>query len=417
MKASGGLTAPDTRMLDYIMEETGGVSMDTYNFFAPTQVLFGPGMLNHLHEVPMPGKTAMVVISNGKSTRATGTLDRVLAQLTMAGCQAHVFDKVSANPLKATVEEGARFARAHACDFVVAVGGGSVMDAGKNMALLAPQPSDDLWDYAGGITGKRKVPENPSLPWIAVTTTAGTGSEVDAGGVVTKPETNEKIGIGAADLFAVYAIVDPELMRTVPPKFTAYQGFDTLFHCTEGYICRVANPMSRMVQRTAIENVGKYLARAVANGDDMEARTGMAFANTLGGYSMVASSCTSEHSLEHALSAYHPDLPHGAGLIMISLAYYKFFIDTHTCDQAFTDMARFLGKADADKPEDFLTALKDLQTACGVADLKMTDYGITEDEFRDMAHNAFTAMGALFNVDPAPMSEDDAVYIFRQSLK
>lgn len=391
--------------------------MDTYNFFAPTQVLFGPGMLNHLHEVPMPGKNAMVVISNGKSVRTTGTLNRVLSQLAMSGCQTQVFAKVTANPLKETVEEGARFARAHGCDFVVAVGGGSVMDAAKNMALLTPQPSDDLWDYAGGFTGKRKLPEKPSLPWIAITTTAGTGSEVDSGGVITNTATKEKIGIGAADLFATYAIVDPELMRTVPPTFTAYQGFDTLFHCTEGYICRAANPMSRMIQRTAIENVGKYLARAVANGDDMEARTGMAFANTLGGYSMVASSCTSEHSLEHALSAYHPDLPHGAGLIMISLAYYKFIIDTHSCDDRFVEMARFLGKTDAEKPEDFLTALKDLQAACGVDDLKMSDYGITDSEFRELAHNAYTAMGHLFSMDPAPMSEDDAAYIFRQSLK
>lgn len=391
--------------------------MEPYQFFAPTQVLFGAGMLNRLHEQPMPGRRAMVVISNGRSTRANGTLDRVLDELHQAGAEAEVFDRVSANPLKATVEEGARFAREKHCDFVVCVGGGSVLDAGKVMAMLAPQPSEDLWDYAGGATGLRKPLEAEPLPWVAVTTTAGTGSEVDAGGVITNPATHEKIGIGAPGLFARFAIVDPELMRTVPPAFTAYQGFDTLFHCTEGYISCVANPMSRMVGRTAIEHVGKYLARAVRDGSDMEARSGMAFANTLGGYSMVASSCTGEHSLEHAMSAFHEGLPHGAGLIMISLAYYKYFIDRHVCDDRFIDMARFLGKADANSPEDFLTALAELQAACGVADLKMSDYGITAEELPALAHNAFTAMGRLFEADPVPMTEENAVAIYRESLR
>ena len=172
------------------------------------------------------------------------------------------------------------------------------------------------------------------------TTTAGTGSEVDQWGVVTNPDTNEKIGCGGMDsLFPVLAVVDPELMLTVPPKFTAHQGFDALFHSTEGYISSASNLMGDMVQLAAIENIGKYLPRAVENGNDIEAREHMAFANTMSGYSMVVSSCTSEHSMEHAMSAYHQDLPHGAGLIMISKEYYTFFINKHACDDRFIAMA------------------------------------------------------------------------------
>lgn len=388
-----------------------------YEFFNPTRVLFGPGQLNHLHAQTMPGKKAMVVISNGKSTRESGALDRTLKQLSMAGVETVLFDKVSANPLKSTVEEGGRFAKNNNCDFIVALGGGSVMDAAKIMAMYALQPGD-LWDYVAGSTGKMQPLVNPTLPVIAITTTAGTGSEVDQRGVVTNPETNEKIGCGGQDsLFPVLAIVDPELMVTVPPKFTAYQGFDALFHSTEGYISKANSLMSDMVQLAAIENIGKYLARAVKDGNDLEAREHIAFANTMSGYSMVAGACTSEHAMEHAMSAYHQSLPHGAGLIMISKEYYTHFINKHCCDQRFIRMAQALGKTDAMDPMDFVTALADLQEACGVSDLKMSDYGIAKEECMTLAKNARATMGGLFAADPVPMSEEECAAIFEKAYK
>lgn len=389
----------------------------SYNFFNPTRVLFGAGELNNLHKQAMPGKKAMVVISNGKSTRENGTLDRTLEQLRMAGVETALFDKVEANPLKSTVEAGAKFAKDNGCDFVVALGGGSVMDAAKIMAMYALQPGE-LWDYVAGSTGKMQPLVNPTLPVIAITTTAGTGSEVDQWGVVTNPETNEKIGCGGMDsLFPVLAVVDPELMLTVPPKFTAYQGFDALFHSVEGYISIVSSLMSDMVQLAAIENIGKYLPRAVKNGDDLEARENVAFANTMSGYSMVVGSCTSEHSMEHAMSAYHQHLPHGAGLIMISKEYYTHFINKHCCDERFVRMAQALGKTDAKEPMDFITALVDLQKACGVADLKMSDYGIQKDECMTLAKNARATMGGLFACDPVQMTDEECVAIYEKSYR
>lgn len=391
--------------------------MMSYMFYAPTRVLFGAGQLNKLHEQVMPGKKAMLVISNGKSTRMSGALDRTTEQLRAAGVDVALFDKVGANPLKSTVEEGADFARNNGCDFVVALGGGSVMDAAKVMAMYAPQPGD-LWDYVPGATGKMQPLVNPVLPWIAITTTAGTGSEVDQWGVVTNPATNEKIGCGGMDsLFPVLAVVDPELMATVPAKFTAYQGFDALFHSTEGFISKANSLMSDMVQLAAIENVGKYLARAVRDGSDMEAREHMAFANTMSGYSMVVGACTSEHAMEHAMSAYHGDLPHGAGLIMLSKEYYTHFVNKHCCDDRFIRMAKALGKQDASDPMDFVTALVELQEACGVADLKMSDYGIQRDDCMTLAQNARATMGGLFGADPVPMTDEECAAIFERAYR
>lgn len=388
-----------------------------FNSFIPTRVQFGAGQLNNLHLQKMPGKKAMVLISNGKSTRANGSFDRTLAELSKAGIETIVFDKVEANPLKSTVMAGAAFAKENGCDFIVALGGGSVMDASKAMAALATNEGD-VWDYIAGGTGKGKPLSADPLPLVCITTTAGTGSEVDQWGVITNDVTNEKIGFGGDDrLFPVLAIVDPELMTTVPPDFTAYQGFDALFHSTEVYISSFRNLMGDLFAKTAIENVGKYLARAINDGNDMEARTGMAFANTLSGWAMVVSVTTAQHSMEHAMSAYHQDLPHGAGLIMISKAFSEFFIEKHACDDRFIEMARLLGMENANKPEDFITALVKLQEDCGVADLKMSDYGITRKELPILARNARETMGGLFAANPCEMTHEDCVTIFERAYK
>lgn len=389
----------------------------SYQFYVPTRTLFGAGKLNELHAQEMPGKKAMVVISNGKSMKETGTLYRVLKELAQAGVETAVFDRVQANPLRSTVMDGAAFAKENCCDFVVALGGGSVMDASKAMAAMAANDGD-IWDYMNGGTGGGKVLTEKALPVVCITTTAGTGSEADQWGVITNDETNEKIGFGGYDcLFPVLSVVDPELMISVPAKFTAYQGFDALFHSTECYISKAHNLMGDMLALTAIKNIGKYLMLAVKDGTDLEAREGVAFANNLSGQLMTVSSCTSEHSMEHAMSAYHQELPHGAGLIMISAAYYQHFVDCHVCDERFVTMARALGKEDAASPQDFVDMLVQLQKDCGVFDLKMSDFDIQEDELDTLAKNARETMGGLFTADPCELSHKDCVAIYQKSFR
>lgn len=387
-----------------------------YNFFSPTQVLFGRGQINHLHEHLHLGKRALLVMSCGKSAKVNGTLTKVEDELKASNVNYYIFDKIMANPLKAIVEEGALCANQNNCDFVIALGGGSVMDAAKGIALSATNKGD-LWDYVIGGTGKGLKVKSVPLPIVAITTTAGTGSEVDCVGVITNPITNEKMGLINKNLFPVLAIVDSTLMMSVPQRLTALQGFDALFHSTEGYISNKANYMSEMVQRAAIENIGKYLPRAVKNGNDIEARDAMAFANTMSGYSMVVAGCTSEHSLEHAMSAYHQDLPHGAGLIMISKEYYNYFIEKHVCDDRFITMAKMLGNTNATQAKDFITTLTALQKACGVADLKMSDYGIEVNELDKMADNARQTMERLFINDRIQLSHDDCVNIYKNSYR
>ncbi len=388
-----------------------------FSMYVPTRIVFGAGALNGLHELPIPGKKALLVISNGKSTKSNGYLAQTEEQLKQANIEIVLFDKIEANPLKSTVMLGGACAKENECDFIVALGGGSVMDAAKAIATMATNKGD-LWDYVYGGTGKALPIPNKPLPIIAITTTAGTGSEVDQYGVITNEYTHEKIGFGGLEeLFPKLAIVDAELMKSVPPAYTAYQGFDALFHSIECYISNQANLMSDMYALTSIENISNYLPRAIKDGNDLEARERVAFSNTVSGVVMTLSSCISEHSMEHALSAYHQKLPHGAGLIMLSKAYFTFFINKHVCDDRFIRMARTMGMTNASKPEDFITMLTKLQKECGVDNLKMSDYGIAADEFDKFAKNAQGAMGVLFNFDPAKMSHDECVAIYKESYK
>lgn len=387
-----------------------------FSFYNPTRILFGAGELNNLHKQTMPGKKALLLISNGKSTKVNGSLDRTIEQLEKAGIEYAIFDKIMENPYKSVIMEGAAFAKENTCDFILALGGGAVLDASVAIAAMATNPGD-LWDYVFGGTGKAMPLKNPGLPIVTIATTSGTGSEINCWGVISNPDTNEKIGFGAPELTPVLAIVDPELMRTVPAKYTAYQGFDALFHNTEVMISNGVNILSEAIALSAIENITKYLPRAVRDGNDMEARERVAYGSTMAGITMQLTSTTAEHSMEHSMSAYHHNLPHGAGLIMISRAFYEFFIERHACDEQFIKMAKAMGIENADKPEDFITALVKLQEDCGVADLKMSDYGFKKEESMTLAQGARSMQGGLFLANPCEMTDEDCAGIFDKSYR
>lgn len=390
--------------------------MMRFNFYNPTNLIFGSGSLNELGSQEMPGKKAMVLISNGKSTKTNGYLDRTLEQLKKAGVETAVWAGIMENPLKEAIMEGAAFAKDNGCDFIVALGGGAVLDSAVAISAMATNPGD-LWDYVQGGTGKGQPLVNKGLPIVTIATTAGTGSEINCWGVISNQETNEKIGFGNPALVPVLSIVDPELMKTVPPKYTAYQGFDALFHNTEVMMSKGVNILSETLALSAIENIAKYLPRAVKDGNDLEAREHVAYGSTIAGMTMQLTSTTAQHSMEHAMSAYHHNLPHGAGLIMISKAFAEFFIEKHACDGQFIKMAKAMGIEHADKPEDFITALVKLQQDCGVADLKMSDYGIEKSECMTLAVNARETMGGLFLANPCEMTDEDCAGVFEKSYR
>lgn len=391
--------------------------MMSFTFYNPTKLLFGTGRLGDLHNEDLPGKNALLLLSAGQSVYRNGSYDKTVEELKLAGVEYVEFAKIMENPLMEVVEEGGAFARDNGCDFVVALGGGAVLDSSVAVATMATNPGR-LWDYVHGGTGKGQPIPNKPLPIVTIATSSGTGSEMNEWGVICNEQEHEKIGFGDSKLLKpVIAVVDPTYMTTVPPTYTAYQGFDALFHNTEVMMSTSLNIMSEALALSAIENIAKYLPRAVSNGSDLEAREHVAYGSTMAGITMQLTSTTAQHSMEHAMSAYHRNLQHGAGLIIISYEFAKFFIDRHACDDRFIKMAKAMGVGDASSPYDFLDALLQLQKDCGVADLKMSDYGFDVSECMTLAVNARETMGGLYAANPCEVTDEDIAGIFERSFK
>lgn len=387
--------------------------MNNFIFNMPTRVLFGAGQLNHLHEESLPGKKALIVTSNGQSTKKYGYLSRVQKELELAGVEHALFDEIRPNPTRKNVMDGAKAVRDKGCDFVVALGGGSVMDCSKCIALMAANPGE-IWDYSLSKAGGKKNAAFDALPIVCITTSAGTGSEVDIAAVISDDELKEKTGIFFPSMFPTLSVVDADLMMSVPPALTAYQGMDTFFHASESVINKNQHPMGEMFALKAVELVAKYLPAAYKDGSNKEARENMALANSLAAYYML---CTSAHTIEHVMGSFHEDLVHGAGLIMTAHAYYDFFAEKKAAEEPMIKMAKAMGVENPASGKDFMKALDELIAAVGCADLKMSDAGITREELKLYPQKIHEVLGGDITADPLPLSDEDYLEIYEKSYR
>ena len=387
--------------------------MFNFVFDNPVRVLFGPGQLKNLHEEKLPGKKALIATSNGSSTKKYGYLEAVEKELDAAGVEHVLFDEIRPNPTDINVMDGARKMKENGCDFIVALGGGSVMDCSKCIALMATNPGD-IWDYSLSGQGGKKNAEKDALPIVCITTSAGTASEVDLASVISNDKSKEKTGIFFPSMMPTLSVVDSDLMMSVPPKFTAYQGMDAFFHASETVVNIKHHPMAEMFALKTIELVAKYLPRAVADGSDKEAREMMAYANTFAGYYMM---CTSAHTMEHTMGSFHDDLVHGAGLIMIAHAYYDFFAEKKAAEENMIKMAKAMGVENATSGKDFISALDKLIADVGCADLKMSEAGITKEELKQYPTKVHEVLGGDITADPMPLSDEDYLTIFESAWR
>lgn len=383
-----------------------------FDFFMPTKIIFGRDRLKELSVITLPGKKALIIITNGKSMIRLGYLEQVINFLRDNGCEAVVFDKILPNPIQNHVMEAAELARNENCDFIIGLGGGSAIDSAKATAIMVKN-GGTYWDYVKG----GKVVSEPVLPVIAIPTTAGTGTEADPWTVVTNIDTNEKIGFGLPQTFPAISIVDPELMTSVPARLTAYQGMDAFFHSVEGFLANVAQPVSDMFALDSIRRIAQFLPQAVENGNNLQAREEMAYASTQAGIVESISSCISEHSMEHALSAFYPELPHGAGLVALSVPYFSYLLKKgrNKVGERYLLMARAMGE-EGDNPELFITVLRKLIASVGLEDLKLSDWGIKKEEAEKLAANSFEAMGFLYALDPVTLNMQDVACVIRDSI-
>ncbi len=296
-----------------------------FEFHNPTRLIFGAGSLARLGEVvSQKGKRALVVTGGG-SVKRNGAFGRAVASLEAAGVSVAECTGIEANPRITSVARGAQIARDQRCDVVVALGGGSTMDASKVIAA-AVYYDGNPWDMIYHGQEKLHVPTR-ALPIVTVPTLAATGSEMNCGAVISNEATSVKSFIQNECLYPYAAVVDPELTLSVPKDQTAYGVCDLITHVTEGYFNGVdGTPIQDRFAEGVIQTAMEWGPKAVADGGDLEARAQVQWASVvaLNGWVQVGTNFAAPvHMIEHTLSAHH-DVTHGAGLAVVNPAWMRF---------------------------------------------------------------------------------------------
>ena len=265
--------------------------------------MHGPGALEWLGETLAELGVSRPLLVTDPGVAAAGLVDRTLEHFDEPPV---VFDEVRPNPDIELVDRGAEIYRDSRCDGLVGLGGGSSIDTAKSIGVVV-EHGGSIRDYEWGHDPlERRVP-----PLVAIPTTAGTGSEVTLWAVITDHERKLKFNVGGTPLIGPHvALVDPELMLGLPPAVTAATGMDALSHAIECYTCDYHQPFNDAVALLAIELVGKWLRTAVADGSNLEARTHMAHAATLGGMAYGTESAGAAHAMSQSAGGVH-DCPHG----------------------------------------------------------------------------------------------------------
>jgi len=297
--------------------------MEPFAYFQPTEIRFGCGRLAEVGEVVARYGSRCLVVTVPMTDYVRPLMERITAHLTTAGVAVAHFDGVVPNPTTDCVTAGATLAKAFKADVILGVGGGSSMDTAKAIAVEATHPGT-CWDYLFFKT----PPTTKTLPVIAVSTTSGTGSQVTQVAVVTETATKTKSALYNSLLYPRVAIVDPELVVSLPPHVTASTGFDVFTHAFESYLHVGGSPYTDLLALAAIRLVVDYLPRAVDNGADLDAREHMAWADTLAGLCIANAGVTLPHGIGMTIGGQCPQIMHGESL---AVTYPEFTRYTFPC--------------------------------------------------------------------------------------
>ena len=352
----------------------------------PTRMVHGPGASARLAELCRELGISKPLVVTDKGVLAAGLVEPALAQLD----NAVLFDGVRPNPDIELVGEGSALYRDQGCDGLVAIGGGSSIDAAKAIGVEVVHGGSILdYEYGG-------VPL--TKPLVAVPTTAGTGSEVTLWAVITDHERQIKFNVGGTPLIGAHAaVIDPELMVGLPAAVTAATGLDALSHGIECYTCDYHQPFNDAVALHAIELVGSWLRTAVEDGSNLEARTHMAHAATLGGMSYGTESAGAAHAMSQSAGGVH-DCPHGALTARVLGPVCEFNVPA--APERYARIALALGVDTAGMAIDQaayagVEALERLVDDVGIP--TMAELGFSEDEIPMLARIAYDDPQTLGN--------------------
>jgi alcohol dehydrogenase class IV len=275
-----------------------------FEFSTATRIVFGPGKAGEIGALAKNAGHRALVVTGREARRA----EKLLASLQSTGKGVVTFT-VAGEPELATVGQGTKLAKSEGCDFVIGFGGGSVLDAAKAIAAML-ENDGDLLDYVE-IVGRGEPLAKSSAPFIAIPTTAGTGSEVTRNAVLASPEHKVKVSLRSPFLLAKMALVDPELTYDLPPALTASTGLDALTQLIEPYVCLCANPLTDGLCVEGIRRVARSLREAVRDGQNQSAREDMAVASLFSGLALANAGLGAVHGLAGPIGGSFP-APHGA---------------------------------------------------------------------------------------------------------
>jgi 4-hydroxybutyrate dehydrogenase len=371
----------------------------------PTRIVFGIGVSRSVGDEAAALGIKRVLIVTDPGVERAGLANGIREALAEAGIAAHTYTGVDGNPTEDNIEGGARAYAEHGAEGVIALGGGSPMDAGKLVALRARcQLSFEELDDS--IDGGRHVPADLP-PIITVPTTAGTGSEVGRSAVVTVRSTQRKTVVFSPRLLARVALLDPELTRSMPPAITAATGFDALTHCVEAYLAKGDHPMADAIALSGVDIVAKFLERAVSDGADLEARGMMMKAAMMGAvaFQKGLGAC---HSLAHPLSSEH-GLHHGLANALCLPAVLRFNV------AAVPDRVQHLGLllGATTEPLACAAAVAELRARLGLAG-GLAALGIRRSHLGLLADKAFA--DACHGGNPRTCTRDELLALYEASL-
>ena len=384
-----------------------------FESYLPTRIVFGVGAIEKLSKlVTNLGKKTMIVTGR-KSTKVTGLLDRVKAMLEKVGIEVLVFDKVQPNPISDHVDEAAKIAIEQNVEFIIGLGGGSAIDSAKAIAIAAAM-KDSFWNYTHA--GGKKKPDR-ALPVIAIPTTHGTGTEADPFAVITNPRTKEKVGIGYDVIFPKISIVDPSLMTTLPKDQTAYTSMDAFYHSLEAFLNIDANPYSDLLAIDSMKRIVSFLMRAYVNGEDIEARTNLAWASTEAGITETLTGVIANHAIEHGLSGFNEQLPHGLGLCITGPYLLEYMFEE--CKERLAVLTKHVFNIDEFSVNKaarlFIEKLYEFQDLFNLNE-KLSKFGFKEQDLPEIAKVAYRIMKGVVVKSPKKLEEKDLVEIMKKAL-
>ncbi len=381
----------------------------TFGFYIPTVTLMGVGSSKETgaQVKALGAKKALLVTDKGIS--AMGMADQIKQQVEAAGVSVVIFDGAEPNPTDTNVHDGVKVYQDNGCDSIISLGGGSSHDCAKGVGLVIGN-GGHIRDFEGVNKSTKPMP-----PFVAINTTAGTASEMSRFSVITNTDTHVKMVIADWRCTPNIAINDPVLMLGKPAPLTAATGMDALTHAVEAYVSTIATPITDACALQAIKLIAEYLSPAVANGENLEARDKMAYAEYLAGMAFNNASLGYVHSMAHQLGGFY-NLPHGVCNAILLPAVSEF--NAIACPKRFADIAVALGEdisglSPMDAAAKAVAAIRKLSAAIGIpAGLK--ELNVKEEDLKVMAENAKKDACQLTN--PRKATLEQVIGIFKAAM-